>query len=61
MSAPSIEFARNGKAAELRRSVAPRAHSEGPSLAETVMELLSTLAGIVAIMLLIFATLRLIV
>jgi hypothetical protein len=61
MSAPSIDLRRNGKAAELRNSVAPRTHSEGPSLAETVLEMISTLAGIVAIMLLIFATLRLIV
>jgi hypothetical protein len=61
MSAPSLDLSRNGKAAELRTSLAPRTQSEGPSLPETVMELLSTLAGIVAVMLIIFAALRLVV
>jgi hypothetical protein len=61
MSAPSLEFGRKGKAAELRNSVAPLVHGEGPSLPETVLEMISTLAGIVAIMLLIFAALRLFV
>jgi hypothetical protein len=61
MSAPSIDLRRNGKAAALRNSVAPLVHGERPSLPETVLEMISTLAGIVAIMLLIFAALRLFV
>ncbi|HEX3500931.1 MAG TPA: hypothetical protein VHT04_16555 [Stellaceae bacterium] len=59
--APSIDLGRNGKAAELLTPVAPQAHPEGPSLPETVMELLSTLAGIVGVMLMVFALVRLII
>ena len=58
----SIELGRSRQAADRATTTATRlVYSEGPSQTETVLELLSTLAGIVGVMLIVLAVVRLIV